>query len=253
MRSANCAKSSELVTGRNSELRRSRLFVRNVLEASLTGPNPKCSELQLHSHPSAVRRLAEQRRTQVVDRASKIGVVEGRDRDRKDAGNERKAFYNDLPRRNYRLPAITAVCGTRPAHPSISPSTRRTIRPVGSRHHAWPLWYCSGRCIGSASIRSRSDLTRAWRSARASSANCTSGERWLRGTCPPPRQPRRPPNADDCDLPGQICQPFMEFRTANTGIAPPVLGFRRRLRGPCRIGVRCRGVWERCPGRRRGF
>jgi hypothetical protein len=30
--------------------------------------------------------------------------------------------------------------------------------------------------------------------------------------------------ADDCDLPGQICQLLLEFRPANTGIAPPVLG-----------------------------
>jgi hypothetical protein len=36
---------------------------------------------------------------------------------------------------------------------------------------------------------------------------------------------------------------------AEATIATPGLGVPAPLRGPCRIGVGCRVVWERCPGR----
>ena len=75
--------------------------------------------------------------------------LEGRDRDWQDVGNRRQAFYSESSLPQLPLPrdahAITAGCGTRPAHSWIFPSRRRTTRPPGFVYCAWPpFWHCSG-------------------------------------------------------------------------------------------------------------
>jgi hypothetical protein len=68
--------------------------------------------------------------------------LEGRDPDWKDVGNERKAFYNDLPPRRYRFRVLASNNSGvwNEAGDSFDFSIdRRTIKPVGSAVKASPL------------------------------------------------------------------------------------------------------------------
>jgi hypothetical protein len=107
--------------------------------------------------------------------------LEGHDPDWKDAGNERKAFYNDLPPRHYRFRVMAS--NNSGAWNEAGDTLDFSIDPAyyqttGSVRHASPrLSYCCEGCTGIVCIRSRGNSTRiskdASTSACASPAICT--------------------------------------------------------------------------------
>ena len=109
--------------------------------------------------------------------------LEGHDPDWKDVGNERKAFYNDLPPRNYRFRVM--ACNNSGVWNEAGASFDFSIAPAYYQTALVPgvvrgrfSGIALGRCIGTASIRSRGNSTCAWKSAsasaRASPAICTT-------------------------------------------------------------------------------
>ena len=74
--------------------------------------------------------------------------LDGLDRDWKDAGTRRQAFYSDLPPGKYSfrdLPPTATACGMTPLQDWISPSGPRTTRQTGFAPFAWSyLWRCYG-------------------------------------------------------------------------------------------------------------
>jgi hypothetical protein len=107
--------------------------------------------------------------------------LEGHDPDWKDAGNERKAFYNHLPPRHYRFRVMAS--NNSGAWNEAGDTLDFSIDPAhyqttGSVRHASPrLSYCCEGCTGIVCIRSRGNSTRiskdASTSACASPAICT--------------------------------------------------------------------------------
>ena len=88
-------------------------------------------------------------------------------------GNERKAFYNDLPPRNYRFRVMASnnsgVWNEAGASFdfSIAPAYYQTAWFQASVRHR-SVWRCCGGCTGTGSIRSRANSTCAWTNASVS-------------------------------------------------------------------------------------